>query len=87
MKRYPKDPIREALEQAKQSEVSDTDLVDLLEKSKMIIQREIQNLLILSAQGKLKVRESESLVAYTKLLNQLVKEEEKRADEAKPQGS
>jgi hypothetical protein len=83
LKRYPKDPIKVALEEAQNTDISDTDLVDLLEKSKMIIQREVQNLLILSAQGKLKVRESESLVQYTKLLNQLVKEEQQRADEDK----
>ena len=81
MKRYAKDPIKVAIEQAKQEDISDVDLVDLLEKSKEIIRREIQNLLTMSLDGKLKVRESESLIQYTKLLNQLVKEEEKRASE------
>jgi hypothetical protein len=83
MKRYAKDPIREALEQAKveSSGESAVDLVDLLEKTKAILQREVQNLLAMSLEGKLKVRESESLVQYTKLLNQLVKDEEKKANE------
>ena len=66
-----------------QSNESDVDLVDLLEKSKEILRREVQNLLAMSLDGKLKTRESESLIQYTKLLSQLVKEEEKRASEDK----
>lgn len=86
MKRYPKDPIAEALTNAQDlvkadGNVSDIDLVDLLEKSKEIIRREIHNLMKISMTGKLKVRESEALVQYTKLLSALVKEEEKRLHE------
>jgi hypothetical protein len=84
MRRYAKDPIKEALEQAKaeSSQISDVDLVDLLEKAKATLQREVQNLMRMSLEGKLKSRESEALVSYTKLLAQLVKDEEKRANES-----
>ncbi len=89
MKRYAKDPIAEALYDARElvkvegTGESDVDLVDLLEKTKEILRREVQNLLAMSLDGKLKTRESESLIQYTKLLSQLVKEEERRASEDK----
>jgi len=86
MKRYPKDPIRVAADQAKieaETQVSDVDLVDLYEKTKLILQREIQNLTRMSIEGKLKSRESEALVSYTNLLAKLMKEEEKQANEGK----
>jgi hypothetical protein len=75
MKRYP-------VEQP-----STIDLVDLLEQAKVTLQREITNLRDRSSQGKLKTREADNLVRYTKLLAQLVKEEEKRANEAKPEST
>ncbi len=84
-----KDPQAIALAQAKVVDIdtSAVDLVDQLEKCKEILRREISNLLQMSITGKLDTRASEGLVQYTKLLSQLVKEEEKRADEVKSEST
>lgn len=74
--RLPKDPIAEAAKTPYDGE--DIDLPDLLDKSKEILRREVQNLLALSLKGKLDSRNAECLVSYTKLLSTMVKEEKDR---------
>jgi len=55
----------------------DVDIVDLLEKSKEVLRREIHNLLLESMKGRLKVGDAGVLADYIRLLNSMVKEEKK----------
>jgi hypothetical protein len=76
LKRYPKDPIAEALLSEKLIDMQDeVDLVEVLELGKEVLRREIKNLSKLSLEGKLKPAHSESLGSYVRLLSNLVKEE------------
>lgn len=77
MKRYPKDPITEAAQEQYIDE-GEVDLVDLLEKSKEVLRREIRNLSTESLKGKLKPQHGEALSVYIRLLNNMVKEEKDR---------
>lgn len=87
VKRYAATPIQKALEEAKKltsnENISEVDTIDLLEKCKLILYRDIQKLVATSMERKLQSRESESLVSYTRLLKQLVNDEEKQANENK----
>jgi hypothetical protein len=49
----------------------DQDVDTLLTKAYLVLQREIQNLVMASARGKLQAAESKDLVAYIKLLNDI----------------
>lgn len=53
----------------------DVDVLDLYDKGKEILRREIKNLLMDSMKGALKSRQSETLVSYINLLGKMVKEE------------
>jgi hypothetical protein len=53
----------------------DVDVLDLYDKGKEILRREIKNLMMASMDGPLKARQSESLISYINLLNKMVKEE------------
>ncbi len=78
MKRYPKDELAEIANESLQEPELEVDLVDLLERSKEILRREIRNLSVESIKGKLKPAHGESLTAYIKLLNIMVKDEKDR---------
>jgi hypothetical protein len=56
------------------------DVQKLLDKSALILQREIQNLLSASAGGKLESASARDLVAYVKLLHELKKAEQDAAE-------
>lgn len=47
------------------------DVVEQLDKARLILQRELRNLAVTSARGKLSPTESRDLVAYIKLLSEL----------------
>lgn len=82
MKRYPKDPMKEAAEsinEEPQELFGEVDLEDLLDKGKEVLRREVHNLLKMSLNGKLKAREAEHLTAYVRLLHTLTKDEKENA--------
>ena len=60
---------------------STIDLIDQLEMLKKTMQYEIKRLYIAAQQRQLTVKDSEALIQYTKLVNQLVKDEERKASE------
>lgn len=82
LKKYTKEElVDKALKNIGKVEVSeevlteDVDVLDLYDKGKEILRREIKNLLMNSMKGPLKSRQSETLVSYINLLNKMVKEE------------
>lgn len=78
MKRYPKDPMAQALNEPIPVQEDEVDLVEVLEQGKEVLRREIKSLARLSLEGKLKPAHSESLGSYVRLLSNLVKEEKDR---------
>lgn len=72
MKVYPKDKAGMFIAPEPASEF---DVVAELDKAQLILQRELKNLLMASAQGKLLPAHSRDLVAYLRLLSDLKKEQ------------
>lgn len=60
---------------------SQIDMIDQLEMLKKTMQYEIKRLYTAAQQRQLTVKDSEALIQYTKLVNSLVKDEEKKASE------
>jgi hypothetical protein len=54
------------------------DIPELLNKGSLVLSREIQNLLLESAAGKLNAGSARDLVAYLKLLHELQREQENK---------
>ena len=66
-------------EAPEEAPVANFDVVSLLDKAGLILQREVTNLAIASASGKLLPAHARDLVAYVKLLHDLKREQEDTA--------
>lgn len=81
MKHYVKPGQATQLKTVEPEPTAGFDVVDLLDKGGLILQREIKNLLMASANGKLLPAHSRDLVAYIRLLSELKDKQEQDAAE------
>ncbi len=70
--------ILESPRKAEPAASTSADLTEMLDKCSLVLTREIHNLLLESAKGKLNKGSAGDLVAYLKLLNEIKQEQEKK---------
>ncbi len=78
MKHYPKQKGMFVAPEPDEAPVA-FDVVELLDKAGLILQREVKNLTIASASGKLLPAHARDLVSYLKLLHELKNQQEAAA--------